>query len=117
MECEQLIRLIKDWYVRVKQETMAPARMMQFVDQHVKGCRTCQADLLLPEEVEKIREFVLPESKTPKTVRSSDDDSTPEISPNEGDEPDEDNEFSDDSDEDLDDPLDDEDNLSDDDII
>jgi len=117
MECEQLIRLIKDWYVRVKQETMAPARMMQFVDQHVKGCRTCQADLLLPEEVEKIREFVLPESKIPKTVRSSDDDSTPEISPNEGDEPDEDNEFSDDSDEDLDDPLDDEDNLSDDDII
>jgi len=91
--------------------------MMQFVDQHVKGCRTCQADLLLPEEVEKIREFVLPESKIPKTVRSSDDDSTPEISPNEGDEPDEDNEFSDDSDEDLDDPLDDEDNLSDDDII
>src|SRR5665647_3278060 len=117
MEWKQLIRLIKDWYVRVKQETMAPARMMQFVDQHVKGCRTCQADLLLPEEVEKIREFILPESKTPKTVRSSDDDSTPEISPSEGDEPDEDNEFSDDSDEDLDDPLDDEDNLSDDDII
>ena len=96
---------------------MAPARMMQFVDQHVKGCRTCQADLLLPEEVEKIRDFVLPEAKLPKTVRSADDSSTPEISPGEDDELDEDNEFADDSDEDLDDPLDDEDTLSEDDII
>ena len=117
MECEQLIRLIKDWYVRVKQETMAPARMMQFVDQHVKGCRVCQTDLLLPEEVEKIRDFILPEAKIPKAVRSSDDSSTPEISPEEDDEMDEDNEYSDDSDEDLDDPVDDEDNLSGDDII
>lgn len=96
---------------------MAPARMMQFVDQHVKGCRTCQADLLLPEEVEKVRDFILPEAKLPKTARASDESSTPEISPNEDDEMDEDNEFSDDSDEDLDDPLDDEDNLSEDDII
>ena len=118
MECEQLIRLIKDWYVRVKQETMAPARMMQFVDQHVKGCRVCQTDLLLPEEVEKVREFILPESKMPKAIRS-DDSSTPEISPDEDDEIDDDGEFSDDSDEDMDDPLDedDEDNLSGDDII
>ena len=120
MECEQLIRLIKDWYTRVKQETMAPARMMQFVDQHVKGCRACQADLLLPEEVEKIREFILPESKIPKAVRSPDDSSTPEISPDEDDEFYEDtDEFSDDSDEeDPDDPLgDEEDPLSGDDVI
>jgi len=118
MECEQLIRLIKDWYVRVKQETMAPARMMQFVDQHVKGCKICQADLLLPEEVEKIREFILPESTIPKTVRSADDSSTPEISPDESDEFDEEDEFSDDSDDDSDDPLDEEeDDLSDDDVI
>jgi len=95
---------------------MAPARMMQFVDQHVKGCRCCQSDLLLPEEVEKIREFILPESKIPKTVRS-DDSSTPEISPDESDEFDEEDEFSDDSDEDSDDPLDEEDDLSDDDVI
>jgi hypothetical protein len=117
MECEQLIRLIKDWYLRVKQETMAPARMMQFVDQHVKGCRTCQADLLLPEEVGKVRDFILPEAKATKTVRASDESSTPEISPNEDDELDEDNEFSEDSDEELDDPIDDEDPLSDDDVI
>ncbi len=121
MECEQLIRLIKDWYVRVKQETMAPARMMQFVDQHVKGCRICQSDLLLPEEIEKIREFILPEAKIAKPLRSSDESSTPEISPDDGDEnedEDEDeDEFTDDSDEDADDTLGDEDDLTDDDII
>jgi hypothetical protein len=117
MECEQLIRLIKDWYLRVKQETMAPARMMQFVDQHVKGCPTCKADLLLPDEVEKIREFVLPESKIPKANRSLDDSSTPEISPDDGEEFEETEEYADDSEEDLDGEIDEEDDLSDDDII
>jgi hypothetical protein len=90
MECEQLIRLIKDWYLKVTQETMAPARMMQFVDHHVKGCPVCKTDLVLPEEIEKIREFVLPDSKIPKAVRSVDDRPTPEISPDESDEYDED---------------------------
>ena len=113
MECENLIRLIKDWYLRVKQETMAPARMMQFVDQHVKGCKVCQADLLLPDEVEKIREFVLPESKIPKAVRSADDSSTPDISPDEEEYEDED-QFED-EDEDNDD-LDEEDDMDEDDM-
>jgi hypothetical protein len=83
MECERLVRLIKDWYLRVKQETMAPARMMQFVDNHVKDCEICQAELGLAEEIEKIREFVVPESKIPKAIRVQDDKPTPEISPDE----------------------------------
>lgn len=116
MECEQLIRLIKDWYTRVKQETMAPARMMQFVDQHVKNCATCRSDLLLPDEIEKIREFVLPESKLPKAVRA-DDSSTPDISPDDEDEFEETDEFADDTEDDLDDDLDEDDELSDDDVI
>ncbi|MGE4559366.1 MAG: hypothetical protein AB7E77_04155 [Desulfobulbus sp.] len=118
MECENLIRLIKDWYLRVKQETMAPARMMQFVDQHVKNCKVCQADLLLPDEIEKIREFVLPESKIPKAVRSADE-STPDISPDE-DEFEEEEKYIDDNDDDLDDDEDDlekKDDLDDDDVI
>ena len=81
MECERLTRLIKDWYVKVKQETMAPARMMQFVDNHVQDCEICQAELGLAEEIEKIREFVVPESKIPKAIRVQDDKPTPEISP------------------------------------
>jgi len=118
MECEQLVRLIKDWYLRVKQETMAPARMMQFVDQHVKNCPVCQSDLLLPDEVEKIREFVLPESKIPKAARPLDDSSTPEISPDDEEDFETVDEFADDRDDELDeDDIEVDDDLTDEDII
>lgn len=81
MECNQLIRLAKDWYIRVQQETMAPARMMEFVDRHVKNCPICQAEEGLDMEIEKIREFILPESKIPKAIREQQQKPTPEISP------------------------------------
>ena len=81
MQCKQLLRLAKDWYTHVKQETMAPARMMQFVDQHIKDCAVCQEDPDLPQEVEKIREHVLPESKLPRAFRAPNKSLTPEISP------------------------------------
>lgn len=71
MQCERLIRLIKTWYVHVKDETMAPARMMQFIDHHVKECAECARDEELGPEVEKIREFILPEFMIPKAVRIS----------------------------------------------
>ncbi|MCI5133252.1 MAG: hypothetical protein D3904_17500, partial [Candidatus Electrothrix sp. EH2] len=70
MQCKQLVRLAKDWYTHVKQETMAPARMMQFIDQHIKDCEICQQDPDLSREVEKIREHVLPESKLPRAFRA-----------------------------------------------
>jgi hypothetical protein len=98
---------------------MAPARMMQFVDQHIKGCPVCKSDLLLPDEVEKIREFVLPESRISKATRTlEDDDSTPEISPDEEDEFEERDEYVDeDSEDDLDAVIDEDDDLNEEDII
>lgn len=105
MECERLIRLIKDWYLRVKNETMAPARMMQFVDQHIKECEICQADLGLSEEIEKIREFVVPESKIPKAIRAQDEKPTPEISPDEDEEETEDKYIDDDDEDEIDEDL------------
>lgn len=81
MECNQLERLIKQWYLNVKEETMAPARMMQFVDNHIKQCPVCRNEPGLRLEIEKIREFVLPESKIPKAVREQNQVPTPEISP------------------------------------
>ena len=59
---------------------MAPARMMRFVDQHVKSCPVCAKDLILPDEVEKIREFIFPESKiiTPIQVDNADDEDVEE---------------------------------------
>ena len=86
---------------------MAPARMMEFVDRHVKDCMICQIEEGLDGEIEKIREYVLPESKIPKAVREQQNGPTPEISPEEHDEIDDDDDDDDENDdEDLDEDLD-----------
>jgi len=89
---------MKDWYLNVQEETMAPARMMQFADKHIMNCDACQQDSELAEEIEKIRDYVLPEWKIPKSERDEEDEATPEISPD-----DEENEESEDDDDDSDD--------------
>lgn len=103
MQCSQLIRLMKDWYLHVKEETMAPARMMQFAEKHILNCAVCQQDDGLAVEIEKIRDFVLPESKIPKAERE-DEEATPEISPDDEEEretvEEDEDEFADDFDED-----------------
>ncbi len=48
---------------------MAPARMVSFIKKHAVECDICLADPHLQEEIEKITEIVLPESKIPKAVR------------------------------------------------
>ncbi len=69
MQCERLIKQIKTWYLHVKQETMAPARMVQFMKQHVASCSICREDSDVHDEIEKITELILPDSKIPKAVR------------------------------------------------
>ena len=69
MQCERLLRLTKQWYLHVKEETMAPARMVQFIKQHVAACPICQDDPDIEDEIVKITEIILPESKIPKAVR------------------------------------------------
>ena len=69
MQCERLIKLVKTWYLHVKDETMAPARMVQFIKQHVAACPVCQEDPGLQEEIDKITDIILPESKIPKAIR------------------------------------------------
>ena len=69
MQCERLLNLAKSWYLSVKEETMAPARMVQFIKQHVAGCSICQEDPDIQDEISKITEIILPESKIPKAVR------------------------------------------------
>ncbi len=69
MQCERLINLAKNWYLHVKDETMAPARMIQFIKNHVATCEICQADPDIQDEIERITELILPESKIPKAVR------------------------------------------------
>ena len=69
MQCERLLRLAKQWYLHVKEETMAPARMVQFIKQHVAACPLCQDDPDIEDEIVKITEIILPDSKIPKAVR------------------------------------------------
>jgi len=69
MQCERLIGMIKTWYLSVKNETMAPARMVSFMEQHVASCPICKEDLEVEAEISKITEIILPESKIPKAVR------------------------------------------------
>jgi len=69
MQCERLIKQIKAWYLHVQNETMAPARMISFIENHASQCDICMADPDLPEEIAKITEIILPESKIPKAVR------------------------------------------------
>ncbi len=53
---------------------MAPARMISFIEQHVTTCNVCQKDPDIHDEIAKITEIVLPESKIPKAIRSSQSD-------------------------------------------
>jgi hypothetical protein len=74
MQCERLIKLAKTWYLNVRDETMAPARMVSFIEQHVANCSVCQEDPDIHDEVAKITQIILPESKIPKAFHSSQDD-------------------------------------------
>jgi hypothetical protein len=108
--------MIKSWYLHVREETMAPARMISFIEKHAAGCDICCSDPDLKEEIAKITELILPESKIPKAIRqksSLDDDieSDDEI------DSDGDTDVDDDTDDDeTDDSLDDEDLDLDDDL-
>ena len=66
MKCNRLMSLVKNWYLKVQEEAMAPARMVAFIEQHISQCEECLADPDVKEEAEKIREIVLPPAKVPK---------------------------------------------------
>ncbi len=69
MQCQRLLKQTKAWYIHVSNETMAPARMISFIKEHAASCDICLKDPDLEEEIEKITEMILPESKIPKAVR------------------------------------------------
>jgi ABC-type nitrate/sulfonate/bicarbonate transport system substrate-binding protein len=118
MQCERLIKMIKSWYIHVREETMAPARMITFIEEHAESCDVCRQDPDLKEEIAKITELVLPESKIPKAVRqrSSVDDESESDDEMDIDENDDDEETDDSLDEEGEDEedldLDDDDDLS-----
>jgi hypothetical protein len=66
MECERLQRLVKSWYLQVQEESMAPARMVAFMERHIGECAYCLADPLVRQDVEKITAIILPPTKNHK---------------------------------------------------
>ncbi len=89
MQCERLIKMIKSWYLHVRDETMAPARMVGFIEEHAETCDICLNDAGLKEEIAKITELILPESKIPKAVRQQNlknKEAEEEVDENEGEE-------------------------------
>ncbi len=102
MQCQRLLKQTKAWYIHVCNETMAPARMIAFIKKHAAECEICQADPDLEDEIEKITEMILPESKIPKAVRMQQEQEEMERQAADEDE-DEDNDDSDDDE--IDDDL------------
>ncbi|BHH86310.1 hypothetical protein [Desulforhopalus sp. 52FAK] len=91
---------------------MAPARMVSFIEQHIDTCDICLSDPDLKDEVAKITELVLPESKIPKAVRQQNSKLKAEEEDSEDDEQGEDDEDETSSDE-LDDEQEEDLNLQD----
>jgi len=120
MECERLQRLVKSWYAQVQEESMAPARMVAFMNTHIGECVVCLADPVVRQEIEKITAIILPPSKVRKPTSGEEeleyeeeaDTSTEEDTEEEetdDDENEEEDEESEDVDDDEEDDLDDED--------
>ena len=114
MKCDRLISLVKNWYLKVQEEAMAPARMVAFMEKHISQCEECLADPDVKQEADKIREIVLPPSKVPKpkairATEGADDDEEYEGDEDESSEDDEDEVGTDDDDDEEDDDDDDDD--------
>jgi len=110
MECERLVKLVKTWYLQVKDEALAPARMVAFMEKHVAECPVCMVDDGVRQEVDRITRIVLPPSKMPKPKQATDEEEEEREVEDEGGEEEsesEDNEDIDSDDDDLDEAVDD----------
>lgn len=69
MECERFKKLLKTWYIQVQSEALAPARMVDFMENHVAECPICLMDPEAKKDIAKIITLVLPQEKLRQTVR------------------------------------------------
>ncbi len=100
MECQRLNRLIRSWYDQLLDESMAPARMVEFMERHIKECEVCLTDPDVRYEVKKITAIILPENKIVKPAKKAKDEvSDEEETGKETSEEDEEEEEEEDSDE------------------
>ena len=81
MECQRLQKLVKNWYLQVQDEAMAPARMVAFMEKHLVDCSVCLLDPLVREEVKRIIAIVQPATKTRKSpeAEAEDEEDIPDL--------------------------------------
>ena len=72
MDCDTLKRQIKNWYLQVQDASLAPARMVMFMREHVRNCPVCLADPMVNHEIDRIVKRYLPEDKIPEELRTHD---------------------------------------------
>ena len=73
MECKRLQGLVKSWYAQVQEESMAPARMVSFMEKHITECAYCLADPLVRQDIDKITAIILPPTKIRKPSAEDED--------------------------------------------
>jgi len=71
MECERFKKLLKSWYIQVQNESLAPARMVDFMENHVADCPVCLMDPEAKKDITKIITLILPQDKLRQTIRSA----------------------------------------------
>ncbi|MBU4153851.1 MAG: hypothetical protein KKD63_13340 [Proteobacteria bacterium] len=79
MECERFKKLLKTWYIQVQNEALAPARMVDFMENHVTDCPVCLMDPDAKRDIAKIITLVLPQDKLRQTVRTAQDEEADEL--------------------------------------
>jgi hypothetical protein len=72
MECERFKRLLKTWYIQVQNESLAPARMVDFMENHVSDCSVCLMDPTAKKDIAKIITLILPQDKLRQATKSPD---------------------------------------------
>lgn len=60
MQCERLKKLVRNWGKQIVEDALAPARMIEFVERHIRDCSVCQADSAVSRDPSKIRKMVTP---------------------------------------------------------
>jgi len=71
MECERFKRLLKSWYIQIQNESLAPARMVDFMENHVTDCPVCLMDPEAKKDIAKIITLILPQDKLRQTAKST----------------------------------------------
>lgn len=59
MQCERLRRLCRSWGDQIVEDALAPARMLEFVERHMRSCEVCLTDESVSTESSRLRKLLV----------------------------------------------------------